>query len=63
MFKEVVLPAFHSGSRGLSTKGFGTTPPVYTLANIQHIYGKPGYQEIDASLIRLNQTMNQMQPF
>ena len=26
IFEEVVDPAFHSGSRGLATKGFSITP-------------------------------------
>ena len=40
IFEEVVEPAFHSGSRGLDTKGFGTTAPVDILANLQRLYGK-----------------------
>ena len=32
MFEEVIDPVFHSGSRGLATKGFGTTPPVDIIA-------------------------------
>ena len=61
MLKEVVDPAFHYGIRGLANKGFGTTPPVDILANLQHLYGKSSYQELDAALLRLNQLMNQMQ--
>ena len=62
MFEEVIDPAFHSGSRGLSTKGFGTTPPVNILANLQHLYGKPSYQELDAALLCLNEPMNIIKP-
>ena len=61
MFKEVVDPSFHSGSRGLATKGFVKTPPVVILENIQRLYGKPSYQELDTALLRLNDPMNQMQ--
>ena len=62
MFEEVVDPAFHSGSIGIAIKGFGTTPPVDILANLQQIYGKTSYQELDAALIRLKEPMNRMQP-
>ena len=61
-FEEVVDPPFHSGSRGLSTKGFGATLPVDIMANLQRLYGKPIYQELDAALLRLNKPMNVMQP-
>ena len=62
MFEEVIDPIFHYGSRGLDTKGFGTTPPVDILENLQHLYGKPSYQELDAALLHLNKSMNRMQP-
>ena len=55
-------PAFHSGRRGLAKKGFGTTPPVDILANLQCLYGRPRYQELDDALLRLNEPMDQMQP-
>ena len=61
IFEEVVDPTFHSVIRGLYTKGFGTTPPVEILANIQRIYRKPSYQELDAALLCLNNPMNQLQ--
>ena len=61
MFEEVVNPAFHSGSMGLDTKLFGTTTPVNILANLQHLYGKLSYQELDAALLSLNDPMKQMQ--
>ena len=60
--EEVVKPPFHSGSRGLATKGFGTTPPVDILANLQRLYGKPSYQELDPEFLHLNEPMNIMQP-
>ena len=47
MIEEVVDPAFHSGSRDLATKGFGTTPPVDIVANIQRTDVKLSYQELD----------------
>ena len=60
MSKEVIYPypAFHSVSRILTTKGFGTTPPVDILANLQSLYGKPSYQELEAVRLRLNKPMN-----
>ena len=61
IFEEVVDPDFHSVSRGLSTKGFGTTSPVNILENLQYLYGKPIYQELDTALLRLNYPMNIMQ--
>ena len=60
MLKEVVDPAFHYGIRGLANKGFGTTPPVDILANLQCIYGKTSYQELNAALICIKKTMNRM---
>ena len=60
IMEEVFNPAFHSSSRGLSTKGFGTTPPVDILANLQCIYGKTSYQELNAALICIKKTMNRM---
>ena len=57
MFGEVLNPAVHSGSRGLVTKVFGTTPPVNILANLQHLYDKASYQELDAALLSLNDPM------
>ena len=62
MFEDVIDPAFHSGSRGLATRGFGTTSPVDILSNLHHLYGNPSYQELDAALLRLNEPMNMIQP-
>ena len=62
MFEEVVDPAFHSGRRGIAIKGFGTTPPVEIMANLQKIYVKLSYQELDTVLIHLKYPMNRMQP-
>ena len=62
MFKEVANPAFHSDRKGLTTKGFGTKPPVDILANLQGLYGKLIYQDLDTTLFRLNEPMNRMQP-
>ena len=44
MFDEVVNPVFHYGRRGLASKGFGTTPPVEILVNLQRLYVKLSYQ-------------------
>ena len=62
IYEEVVDPNFHSVIRGLSTKGFVTTPPVDILENLQYLYGKPIFQELDATLLRLNDPMNRMKP-
>ena len=62
MFEEVIDLAFHSGSRRMSTKGSGKTPPVDIIYNLQSLYGKPSYQDLDAALLGLNKPMNQMQP-
>ena len=60
IFVEVVDTAFHLCSKGLATKALGNTPPVYILANIQRLYGKLIYQELNAVLFRLNEPMNKM---
>ena len=62
MFEEVVEPDLYSGRRGLATKGFGTPPPVDILANLQCLYRKPSYQEVDTALLRLKKPMKRMQP-
>ena len=62
IFKEVINPAFHSISHGLATQVFGTTPPVNILDNLQRLYGKTSYQELDAALLRLNEQIKWMQP-
>ena len=33
-FEDVIDPAFHTGSRGLATRGFGNTNPYDVLAHI-----------------------------
>ena len=33
-FEDVIDPAFHTGSRGLATRGFGNTKPYDVLAHI-----------------------------
>ena len=62
MFKEVIDPDLHSDSCRMATKGFDTTPPVNILTNLQRLYKKPSYQELDAKLQCLNKPMNRMQP-
>jgi hypothetical protein len=54
--------AFHSGGTALAERGFGTATPPEILSRFQQNYGKPGYQEIKAALLRLNQPMDRMQP-
>ena len=61
-FEYFIDPTFHSDSRGLATKVFRTTPPVDVLANLQRLYRKPRYQELDVALLRLNNPMHRMQP-
>ena len=61
MLEDFIDPTFHYGSRRLSTKGFGTMPPVNILANLQRLYVKPSYQELDAALLCPNKPMNRMQ--
>ena len=62
LFKKVVNPDFHFGIIGPATKGFVTTPLVDILENIQRLYGKSIYQELEASLLRLSKLMNIIQP-
>jgi hypothetical protein len=54
--------AFHSGGTALAERGFGTSTPQEILSRFQQNYGRPGYQEIKAALLRLNQPMDRMQP-
>jgi hypothetical protein len=44
--------AFHSGGTVLAERGFGTGTPPEILSRFQQNYGKPGYQEIKAALLR-----------
>ena len=60
LFEEFFNPDFHYDSRGLATKGFGTTPPVDILANLQRLYGKLSYKELDAALLHLKNPINLM---
>jgi hypothetical protein len=46
----------------LAESGFGTATPPEILSRFQKNYGKPGYQEIKAALLRLNQPIDRMQP-
>ena len=58
MFEEAIKPDFHSDSQGLATRGFGTTPPVEILTNLQCLYVKSIYQELDAVLLQLKEPIN-----
>lgn len=62
IFEEVINLEFYSISQGLPTRGFGTTPPVDNFVNLQRLYGKPSYQELDITLLHLNKPMNQINP-
>ena len=53
----VIDPAFHTGSRGLATRGFGNTKPYDVLAHMHLLYGKPSLTELEGALLRLNEPM------
>ena len=57
-FEDFIDPAFHKGSRGLATIGFGNTKPYDVLAHIDSLYGKPSLTELEGALLRLNEPMN-----
>ena len=61
-FKYFIDPAFHTGSRGLATRGFGNTKPYDVLAHIHSLYGKPSLTELEGALLRLNEPMNRNHP-
>ena len=62
MFEEVVDQASHYGSRGLATKGSGTTTSFEILENLRRLYTKPSYQYLNAALFRLNEPINKLKP-
>ena len=45
-FEDVIDPAFHTGSRGLATRGSGNTNPYDVLAHIHSLYDKPSLTEL-----------------
>ena len=57
-FEDVIDPAFHTGSRGLATRGFGNTNPYDVLAHIHSLYGKHSLTELEGTLLRLIEPMN-----
>ena len=61
-FKNVIDPAFHTGSCGLATRGFRNTKPYNVLAHIHSLYGKPSLTELEGALLRLNEPMNRSHP-
>ena len=61
-FKDVIAPAFHTGSCGLATRGFGNTKPYDVLAHMHSLYGKPSLTEVEGALLRLNEPMNRSHP-
>ena len=61
-FEDVIDPEFHTGSRGLATRGFGNTKPYKFLAHMYLLYGKPSLTELEGALLRLNKPMNHNHP-
>ena len=61
-FEDVIDPAFHTGSRGLATRGFRNTKPYNVLDHIHSLYGKPSLTELEGALLRLNEPMNRSHP-
>ena len=61
-FEDVIDPAFHTGSRGLATRGFGNTKPYDVLSHIHSLYGKPSLTELEGALMRLNEPINRSHP-
>ena len=61
-FEDVIDPAFHTGSCGLATRGFGNTKPYDVLAHMHLLYGKPSLTELEGALLRLNEPMNRSHP-
>ena len=57
-FEDVIDPAFHTGSCGLATRGFGNTKPYDVLSHIHSLYGKPSLTELEGALFCLNKPMN-----
>ena len=57
-FEDVIDPTFHTGSRGLATRGFGNTKPYEVLAHMHSLYGKPSLTELEGALLCLNVPMN-----
>ena len=53
-FEDVIDPAFHTGSRGLATGGFGNTKTYDVLAHMHSLYRKPSLTELEGALLRLN---------
>ena len=61
-FEDVIDPDFHTGSRGLATRGFGNTKPYGILAHMHLLYEKPSLTELEGALLRLNEHMNRSHP-
>ena len=61
-FEDVIDPAFHTGSCGLATRGFGNTKPNDVLAHMHFLYGKPSLTKLEDTLLRLNEPMNRSHP-
>ena len=61
-FEDFIDPAFHTGSRGLATRGFGNTNPYDVLAHIHSLYGKPSLTELEGAQFPINEPMNRSHP-
>ena len=60
--EDVIDPTFHTGSSGLTTRGFGNTKTYNVLVHIHSLYGKPSLMELEGALLRLNEPMNRSHP-
>ena len=61
-FEDVIDPAFHTGIRGLATRGFGNTKTYDVLSHIHSLYGKPSLTKLEGALLHLNEPMNCSHP-
>ena len=61
-FEDVIDLSFHTGIRGLATRGFGNTKPYDVLVHMHSLYGKPSLTELEGTLLRLNEPMNRSHP-
>ena len=61
-FEDFIDPAFHTGSCGLATRGFGNMKPYDVLAHIHSLYGKPSLTELEGAVLGLNEPMKHSHP-
>ena len=60
--EDVIDLVFHTGSRGLATRGFRNTNPYNVLAHIHSLYGKPSLTELEGAQFPINEPMNRSHP-